>query len=141
MPDFEKISSFLEEYTCFFSRYSDFQKLKLQDVLSNKLTRLDESLKNGEKLQMELNNIESKRLVLFKQQGLEGRTFKEIIAIAPDEYKMRMQSTFDSLSFSLSESNFHNKKAMSVLGDRMNELRLKKNLPHDEFHHTLSKKI
>ena len=57
MPDYEKIALFLDEYNGFFAKYSNFQKSKLEDVLSNKLIRLDESLKSGEKLQMELNNM------------------------------------------------------------------------------------
>lgn len=140
MPDYEKIALFLDEYNGFFAKYSNFQKSKLEDVLSNKLIRLDESLKSGEKLQMELNNMENKRLSLLKEQGLEGKSFKEIITLAPTEYKMRMQEIYENVLSNISDSDFHNKKAMSVLEGRMNDLFKKNSLPKTE-HHTLSKKI
>ena len=53
---------------------------------------------------------------------------------------MRMQEIYENVLSNISDSDFHNKKAMSVLEGRMNDLFKKNSLPKTE-HHTLSKKI
>ena len=143
LQNYPALLGFLTEYDNFLKEFSIYHKTKLEDIMSNKLLKIEDSIAKGQELEMRLKNIEIKRAELLKSIGLDGKSFNEIIDMMPSPQQEELKNIFSSVSQSISDSDFYNKKAMSALGDKMDTLRKKKGLPtmSQKSSHILSKKI
>lgn len=81
---------FMEKYNVHFQELEAFVSEKKAKVIADDLCWLLDSLVNEQKLVMEGNNLETKRLKLFEELGISGIKAKQLIAECPEEYRQKL---------------------------------------------------
>ncbi|MEG2144749.1 MAG: hypothetical protein RRY40_05405 [Oscillospiraceae bacterium] len=141
--DYSVIIGFLREYDVFLMEFAAFNQKKLEDILTDKLIKIEAALKSGQEMEMRFKSYESKRFEMLKNYGLSDKSFREIIEAAPPDEGAELQKLFVDISRHIEDAVFYNKKAMAVLGDKMDSLRKKQEglKQKGPAAHALSKKI
>lgn len=80
---------FMEKYNMHFEELETFVSEKKAKVIADDLVWLLDSLVREQKLVMEGNNLEVKRLALFEELGISGKKAKELAAECPEEYRAK----------------------------------------------------
>ena len=90
------VIKFLEKYNRHFEELETFVSEKKAKVIADDLVWLLDSLVREQKLVMEGNDLEVKRLSLFEELGIGGKKAKQLIAECPEEYRAKL--TLECLS-------------------------------------------
>lgn len=107
----KRFHDFLDEYIDFFDEMVELQKEQLAAVLSSEIQRVDKCAATLQVYLKKLNMMEQKRIDLQTAAGYKNMSFKEIIAILPEEQKQEYSKLFDMLGKRISEVVFYNDKS------------------------------
>lgn len=80
------VVDFLEKFIRHFEELADFLAKKQNKILLDDLNWLEEALVQEQGFIMKGNSLEDKRLELFEQAGLKGKTFSELPRYFPEDY-------------------------------------------------------
>ncbi len=86
----KSIIKYMEKYNEHFENLETFVSEKKAKVIADDLVWLLDSLVTEQKLVMEGNDLEVKRLALFEQLGISGKKAKELVDECPEELKARL---------------------------------------------------
>jgi len=86
----KEVIAFMEKYNAHFEALSAFVSEKRAKVIADELPWLLDSLTVEQKFVMEGNDLEAKRLALFRDLGLAGKKAKELIEECPEELKKKL---------------------------------------------------
>lgn len=111
--------AFMEGYTSFLQRMCEDEKKKLEALSSNELTRIEQSISVSQANAKQLENYEVKRVLLQKQAGFDGLSFRQLIAAAPEEEQSNLWKLFTGFEGKVAEIRFYNDKSMAVARDNM----------------------
>ncbi len=106
MSDYRKIIAFFDEYIAHYKDFLSFEYKKADMINKDEIEKLSASLGTEQALIMKTNSLETKRMKLL--EGIQGKTFDEVIAAAPQEYKERLskqREEFSALVFRIKEIN------------------------------------
>lgn len=116
------------EYIDFFGKYLahyrellTFENKKFSLVLEDNIPQLEKALEDEQALIMRGDILEKKRLKLQLELGLADKSFEEIIAICPEQYKLK----FAAINQELSAVVFEIKK-INLLGNELVRDKLEK---------------
>ncbi len=84
------VIKYMEKYNRHFEELETFVSEKKAKVIADDLVWLLDSLVREQKLVMEGNNLEVKRLTLFEELKISGKKAKELVAECPEEYKAKL---------------------------------------------------
>ena len=126
MIDYQKLLTFLEEYTLHYREVLTFETFKLELIVSDDIEGLNNSLSKEQALIMKTNSLENKRLELIGREN-EKKTLKEIIADAPFEFQPRLQSKYEDLSKIIFQIKKINDNAQEIVSTRLSVLENIKN--------------
>lgn len=105
---------FLEEYAEFFSEMENFEKKKLDALLSGKLSEIESALSSTQANVKQVENIEIRRIKYQNDLNLTDMTFSQILADAPIEYKDKLSELFSFINQSVDHIKFYNNKSMQL---------------------------
>ena len=86
----KEVIAFMEKYNRHFEELSAFVSEKRAKVVADELTWLLDSLNVEQRLIMEGNDLEAKRLALFRDLGLTGRKARELIEECPEQLRAKL---------------------------------------------------
>lgn len=84
------VIKFMEKYNNHFEELETFVSEKKAKVIADDLVWLLDSLVREQKLVMEGNNLEVKRMALFEEHGIIGKKAKQLISECPEEYRAKL---------------------------------------------------
>lgn len=117
MADYKKIIVFFDEYIEHYKELLAFEYSKLDMLKTNQIEKLSGALSTEQALIMKTNSFETKRMKLL--EGVEGKTFAEVIENAPEESKGRLTEQHDELSALIYEIKEINDLAKGVVSKRL----------------------
>jgi len=86
----KEVIAFMEKYNRHFEELSAFVSEKRAKVVADELTWLLDSLNVEQRLIMEGNDLEAKRLALFERLGIAGRKARELIEECPEQLRAKL---------------------------------------------------
>ncbi len=86
----KEVIAFMEKYNKHFEALSAFVSEKRAKVIADELTWLLDSLTVEQKFIMEGNDLEAKRLALFRRLGIAGKKAKTLVEECPEELKNKL---------------------------------------------------
>lgn len=95
--DFQKLTSFMEEYLAHYRELLVFENGKLRMISDDDIEGLNKSLSREQALIMKTNALESKRFTL-QSGGNERKSFRELISEAPEGYRNKLSDQYRELS-------------------------------------------
>ena len=120
MPDYNIIISYFDDCINHYKELLAFENQKLGYILENNISELGNCLSREQALIMKGNSLESRREAIFKEQGLSGNTFMEIIQNTPESYKYKLTQKFDELSKYVLQAKKINEEALDIVKKRLN---------------------
>lgn len=91
------VIEFMEKYNKHFEELELFISEKKAKVIADDLVWLLDSLTKEQKLVMEGNDLETKRLALFEELGIGGSKAAELIEECPDDYRTKLELECSSM--------------------------------------------
>lgn len=87
----ETVINYMRDYGEFYREMVIFLLKKHTKIMSDDLTWLTKSLNEEQAFVMRSQSLETKRLDLFKQLGIDGYTMNMLIENSPEDYKAKMR--------------------------------------------------
>ncbi len=110
----ERLIKFLKEYVVFFEEINRQQQEKLKVLTEGELKLVEEAIVIQQASDKQLQYMEQQRLALFRELGIEGKTFKEVISEAEGEEKKELEILYKKLEGDISNIRYLNQKAMKI---------------------------
>lgn len=98
MPDYKELLNLVEKNTALFQELADVQQIKFEAAQEQDAARLEECMKKEQAHTLALRGFDKKREELQKKLSFEGKTFRELIPLVPDEYRELYETAFANLS-------------------------------------------
>jgi hypothetical protein len=117
----------LKEYTEIYKMLLELEYDKYEAVIKDDVITLDNIVSQEEVCYLQMKGIEHKREKLLTPLGLSGKTLKEIIDVAENESKIKLQEKFEELNNTISELNKINDLLKTVIEVRLRRLNKKIN--------------
>ncbi len=125
MPDYNIIINYFDGCINHYKELLSFENQKLSYVLENNISELANCLSREQALIMKGNSLESRRVIIIKEQGFAGKTFAEISKDAPQEYTYKLSQKFDELSRYVLQAKKINEEALDIVKKRLNYIESK----------------
>ncbi len=103
MDNFTELKDLLNEHEALFDQLIDFENLKLDAIAANDLNTLEQQMKDEQVYLMKLKVLDQKRDKILAQNGLEGKTFRELIELSQGDNRLELQGLFNGLSVKIDE--------------------------------------
>lgn len=110
----EQLIEFLKEYVLFFQEINRQQEEKLKMLTSGEIPLVEEAIIIQQASDKQLQNMEQRRLTMFRELGYEGKTFKDIIAQSEGENKKELEILYGKLNEDISNIKYLNQKAIRI---------------------------
>ena len=98
MSDYKELLNLVEKNTALFHQLADVQQIKLEAARDQDTARLEDCMKKEQAHTLALRGYDKKRETLQKNLSLEGKTFREMIPLVPEEYRDSYQKAFTDLT-------------------------------------------
>lgn len=99
----ELLITFFESYNKHFTELFRFLSEKKSKVIDDDLSWLLDSLATEQKLIMQGNSLESKRLTVFETIGISGVHSEQLVEMFPEEFKGQIKVQLDTLVKSIAD--------------------------------------
>ncbi len=114
MSNLIQIQTFLEEYTLFFEEMVEAEKTKLNILLSNDLKAIEENILTQQVNAKRIENMENRRIKLFKDLGYENVSLKDVIHMFSSETSI-LQTYYTRIDQALKLIKHFNKKSLELI--------------------------
>lgn len=119
MNQFKKI---IHDLTALFEEQLPLEQEKLKAVQENNVAVVEDCMKKEQAVMLKLRGLEQKRENAQQELGWEGKTFREIIELAPQEERQELQQMFDRLSAAIRVFRETNEGAMDAMSVQLREI-------------------
>lgn len=89
---------FLERYLAFYKDFLQMETNKLEDISQNRLSQLDQHVKDEQVFMLKSKGLEIERDKLVAQTGSPKSTFRELIPQFDESVRTHLQEIYDELS-------------------------------------------
>lgn len=110
----ERLIEFLKEYAAFFEEINRQQEEKLKMLTAGEIPLVEEAIIIQQASDKQLQNMEQRRLLMFRELGYEGKTFKEVIEQSEGDNKKELESLFEKLNGDILNIKYLNEKAVRI---------------------------
>ncbi len=117
--DYPQIIAFFDEYNAHYRSFLKFEYSKMNMINKDEIEKLSQSLSTEQALIMKSNTLESRRVKLLGS----SKTFADIIAEAPDEYKAPLEERYRALSEMVYKIKEINDTANIIVTERLKKIR------------------
>ena len=102
------------EYASFFEDAEVKQQKKLEVLTRGELAGIEETIVMQQALDKQMENIERRRIEIFRQAGYEGKRFREVIEKAEGVQKEELEVLYQEIDKSIGNIKFLNQKCMKL---------------------------
>lgn len=121
----ERLIKFLKEYVIFFEEINRQQQEKLEVLTVGELKLIEEAIVIQQASDKQLQYMEQQRIALFRELGIEGKTFKEVIGDAKGEEKKELEILYKELDSDISNIRYLNQKAIRLAESALAKMGIK----------------
>jgi hypothetical protein len=89
---------FLERYLAFYKDFLQLETDKYEDISHNRLSRLDQHVKDEQAYMLKSKGLEIERDKLVEKTGISKATFRELIPESDESVQNHLQEIYDELS-------------------------------------------
>lgn len=118
----DQFQSVIEQMISLFDEYLPLEEKKLKAVKENDLVALEDCMTQEQAVVLKLRGLEKKREDAQKANGWEGKRFREIIGLVPEEQQAEYQRLFETLSRSVKLFHSANKSAMDTMNLNLRQI-------------------
>lgn len=111
----ERFIKVIKELIALFEESLPLEQEKLQAVQKDDIAAVEDCMKREQAVVLKLRGLEQKREKVQQEVGWEGKTFREIIQLVPQENRQEFQQLFDQLTTSVAIFQDANKNAMDTI--------------------------
>jgi len=122
LTNYNTIIDFFDEYISHYKELLSFENKKLELIVENNVSELSTSLSREQALIMKGGSLETKRINLLKNEGLNNAKFQEIIDQAPVEYSTMLSNRFSELSKFVNEVKRINDNSLSIVKNKLSAI-------------------
>lgn len=112
----------LKENNEIYKMFLELEYDKYEAVIKNDVISLDDIVSQEEVYYLQMKGIEHKREKLLHSLGLSGKTLKEIIDAAENEFKTNLQEEFEELNNTIKELKKINELLKTVIEVRLRKI-------------------
>ena len=112
----------LKENNEIYKMFLELEYDKYEAVIKNDVISLDNIVSQEEVYYLQMKGIEHKREKLLNSLGLSGKTLKEIIDAAENEFKTNLQEEFEELNNTIKELKKINELLKTVIEVRLRKI-------------------
>ena len=123
----DSLYQLLKEYTEIYKMFLELEYDKYEAVIEDDVIALDNIVSQEEVYYLQMKGIEHKREKLLNSLELSGKTLKEIIDVAENESKIKLQEQFEELNNKIKELNKINDLLKIVIEVRLRRINNKMN--------------
>lgn len=119
MEEFMKV---IRETIQLFDDFLPLEETKLKHAQEQNLTGLENCMTQEQAVVMKLRGLENKRAVAQKKLGWEGKTFREILELVPEDTKAEFRALYEQLTLSMNLFREANESAMKTVKVHLREI-------------------
>ncbi len=112
----------LKENNEIYKMFLELEYDKYEAVIKNDVISLDNIVSQEEVYYLQMKGIEHKREKLLNSLGLSGKTLKEIIDAAENEFKTNLQEEFEELNNTIKELKKINELLKTIIEVRLRRI-------------------
>lgn len=112
MEEFMKV---IRETIQLFHDFLPLEETKLKHVQEQNLSGLENCMTQEQAVVMKLRGLENKRAAAQKKLGWEGKTFREILDLVPEDRKGEFSALYEQLTLSMNVFRETNDSAMKTV--------------------------
>ena len=112
----------LKENNEIYKMFLELEYDKYEAVIKNDVISLDNIVSQEEVYYLQMKGIEKKKEKLLHSLGLSGKTLKEIIDAAENEFKTNLQEEFEELNNTIKELKKINELLKTVIEVRLRKI-------------------
>ena len=121
MPDYNAFAAFSKECNAHYRELLDFEYKKMDMIHNDDLESLSKMLAEEQALVMKSNSLEKKREKLLSN-GDSGKTFRDIISEAPEQYKAALIGDLEELTELIRTIKELNDHAAVIINERLKKM-------------------
>ena len=118
----DKFKKVIHALIALFEEYLPLEQKKLKAVQVDDVATVEACMTQEQALILKLRGLEQKREAALKELGWEGKSFSQIIQLAPEEEKQELQQLFDDLDRSIGVFKDVNDNAMTTMSVHLKDL-------------------
>lgn len=118
----EQFQSVIKQMISLFDEHLPLEEKKLKAVTENDLVTLEDCMKQEQAVVLKLRGLEKKREDAQKANGWEGKRFREIIELVPEDQRAEFQRLFDDLDRSIALFRSTNSSAMDTMNVHLRQI-------------------
>lgn len=111
----EQFKNVIQNMILLFESLEKWEQKKLEAVTKNKITLLEETMNKEQAEILKLRGKEKELYTIQKQNGWEGKSFREIIELIPVEERYEYEELFQKFSKSIERFQGINEEAKKSL--------------------------
>lgn len=119
MEQFEQV---IEQLIGLFEEHLPLEEEKRKAASESNLAALEDCMTREQAIMLKLRGLEQKRENVLKQNGWEGKTFREIIDIAPAEKKAVYSDLYERMNTAVNMFREANESAMETVRIHLREI-------------------
>lgn len=117
-----RLITFFGEYAEYYDKVYSFEKEKLAFVGSDHIAELESSLRQEQALAMQGTVFERKREALLEELSLSGKSFSDIVELAPSPQKSELKAVREAFADAVFRSKRIAEEMEAVMRDRLRAL-------------------
>ena len=129
MKNYDEFYDFMEQYTEFYNEVLEVEREKADALLSNDLTLINEVLAEYQVWVKRTEQYEHRRQEMFKELGLEGKSFRAIIESETGDCREELEDLFYRFREAVVKTKEYNNKSLEIVRENVKTLG---NINYDE---------
>lgn len=118
----EKFRRVVNDLIKLFEESLSLEHRKLKAIEQDRVADVEECMKQEQALVMKLRGLDQKRLRVQKELGWEGKNFRQIIEVVPQEERLEMQQLLERLERAMLVFQDTNQSAMDMMKIHLREI-------------------
>lgn len=114
-----ELYDFIDQYNGFWERVLEEEKQRAVVLSSGDLEQIQKSIQEQQAIIMQIKNLEEKRMAMEEELGLAGMSFREVIADAQEEFKPRLEASYEKFKSLIDEIKFYNEKSNKIAKEHL----------------------
>lgn len=121
VTDYREFIAFIDECNAHYRTLLEFEYRKLTLIHEDNIDELSRALSEEQALVMKSNVLEKKRAGILAPEDA-GKTFRELIEAAPEEYKARLTESYEELTAVIRKIKDINDNAAAIINARLKKI-------------------
>lgn len=119
MNEFETV---IRDLIAFFDENQQLEELKLKAAEENRPTAIEDCMTKEQAVILRLRGLDKKREEIQKKLGWEGKSFRQILELLPEEERAKYRGLFEDLSARVKLFQSANESALEIISLNLRQI-------------------